>query len=108
MPESASSFIQEKSMRFKTILGFLLAIDALGVPGAHAATCESLAMLSDPNTTVTLAETVPAGTFKPPGSTGTQSHPALTNLPAFCRVAATLRPTSDSDIKVEVWLPIAN
>jgi Tannase and feruloyl esterase. len=26
-------------------------------------------------------------------------------LPAFCRVAATLRPTSDSDIKIEVWMP---
>jgi feruloyl esterase len=26
-------------------------------------------------------------------------------LPAFCRVAATLRPTNDSDIKIEVWLP---
>jgi len=26
-------------------------------------------------------------------------------LPAFCRVAATLTPTSDSDIKIEVWLP---
>ena len=27
--------------------------------------------------------------------------------PAFCRVAATLKPTSDSDIKVEVWLPLS-
>jgi feruloyl esterase len=26
-------------------------------------------------------------------------------LPAYCRVAATLTPTSDSDIKIEVWLP---
>jgi len=26
-------------------------------------------------------------------------------LPAFCRVAATLTPSSDSDIKIEVWLP---
>lgn len=26
-------------------------------------------------------------------------------LPAFCRVQATLRPSSDSDIKIEVWLP---
>jgi feruloyl esterase len=26
----------------------------------------------------------------------------------FCRVAATLTPSSDSDIKVEVWLPLAN
>ena len=24
---------------------------------------------------------------------------------AFCRVAATLKPSSDSDIKIEVWLP---
>jgi feruloyl esterase len=28
------------------------------------------------------------------------------NLPAFCRVGATLRPTSDSEIKVEVWMPL--
>ena len=27
------------------------------------------------------------------------------NLPAFCRVAATIRPSKDSDIKIEVWLP---
>ena len=27
--------------------------------------------------------------------------------PAFCRVAATLKPSSDSDIKVEVWLPLS-
>jgi feruloyl esterase len=26
-------------------------------------------------------------------------------LPAFCRVAATLTPTRDSDIKIEVWMP---
>jgi feruloyl esterase len=26
-------------------------------------------------------------------------------LPAFCRVAATLTPSSDSDIKIEVWMP---
>ena len=28
-------------------------------------------------------------------------------MPAFCRVAVTATPTSDSDIKVEVWLPDA-
>ncbi len=27
--------------------------------------------------------------------------------PAFCRVAATLRPSADSDIRVEVWLPLS-
>ncbi len=30
---------------------------------------------------------------------------AMKDLPAFCRVAATLKPTEDSDIKIEVWLP---
>ncbi|HEV3141388.1 MAG TPA: tannase/feruloyl esterase family alpha/beta hydrolase, partial [Vicinamibacterales bacterium] len=29
------------------------------------------------------------------------------NTPAFCRVAATLSPVADSEIKVEVWLPAA-
>jgi feruloyl esterase len=29
------------------------------------------------------------------------------SLPAFCRVAATLKPTRDSDIKIEVWMPVA-
>ncbi len=33
--------------------------------------------------------------------------PALADVPAFCRVAATLTPTKESDIKIEVWLPAA-
>jgi len=28
-------------------------------------------------------------------------------LPAFCRVAATIKPTDDSDIKIEVWMPVS-
>lgn len=32
----------------------------------------------------------------------------LTDLPAFCRVAVRIRPSVDSDIRVEVWLPHAN
>jgi feruloyl esterase len=46
--------------------------------------------------TVTLAEVVKVG--------ADAQHP---KLPAYCRVAATLRPTSDSEIKIEVWLPEA-
>ena len=33
---------------------------------------------------------------------------AFSALPAFCRVAATLKPSSDSDIKIEVWMPTEN
>ncbi len=71
--------------------------------------CESLAKLSLPQTKVLAAETVPAGTFKSP----TPLPPWLPNaeklfksLPAFCRVVAQVTPSSDSDIRIEVWLPI--
>ena len=32
---------------------------------------------------------------------------ALANLPAFCRITTTLKPTSDSEIHAEIWLPTA-
>ena len=70
--------------------------------------CEELASLALPATTISLAQPVAAGAFVNPaaqaGRGGAQSA-AFKNLPAFCRVAATIAPTSDSDIKVEVWLP---
>jgi Tannase and feruloyl esterase len=78
---------------------------ALALPSAaFAATCESLQSLSLPHVTVTQVVVVGAGQFSPPGRSG---GPPLffAKLPAFCRVAATLAPTSDSDIKIEVWMP---
>jgi len=69
-----------------------------------AALCESLSSSTLPNTTITEAQTVPAGGFTPP-TTGGAATQGFANLPAFCRVAATLKPSSDSDIKMEVWLP---
>jgi hypothetical protein len=65
-----------------------------------AATCESLSGLALPNTTITIAAIVPAGTFDPPGPT----PPIDTTA---CRVAGSIKPTSDSDIKFEVWMPAA-
>src|SRR5205823_4916797 len=38
------------------------------------------------------------------GRGGNQANPYAI-LPAFCRVALTLTPSSDSDIRIEVWLP---
>ena len=65
-----------------------------------AATCESLASAGLPHTTISIAETRQPGAFTPPSG----GRP-IGNLPAFCRVAGTIRPTSDSDIRFEVWLP---
>src|SRR6266700_2002160 len=68
------------------------------------ANCASLANLKLPATTITSAETVAAGTFVAPGPAGRGGN-LFAGLPAFCRVAATLKPSADSDIKIEVWLP---
>lgn len=70
---------------------------------ANAATCESLSNLKLPDTTITFAKSETAETYKP-GKIETQGPP-LTDLPAFCRVAAEIKPTPDSKIKFEVWMP---
>jgi feruloyl esterase len=77
---------------------------------SHGATCESLQALLLPNTTITLSRSVAAGGFSPPatGRGGANQLPAFKELPAFCRVAATLTPSADSDIRIEVWMPLAN
>ncbi len=71
-------------------------------PALLAATCDSLANLKIPQGMVTSAEIVPAGNFAAPGA---RSDAAPLKVPEFCRVQATLRPSPDSDIKIEVWLP---
>jgi feruloyl esterase len=74
---------------------------------AMAAPCESLASLSLPDSTITTAQSVPPGGFSLPGGNA-QANAAFQYLPAFCRVAATLKPSNDSDIRIEVWLPASN
>src|SRR6185369_6034615 len=61
--------------------------------------CERLRAITVPNGAITEVRSVDAGAMSLPG------RQATTDLPAFCRVAATLKPSSDSDIKIEVWLP---
>src|SRR5712691_2451158 len=73
-----------------------------------ATTCDNLSKLSLPQTVITMAASVTPGAFAPPASFSLSLQPgdvAYKNLPAFCRVAATMRPTSDSEIKIEIWLP---
>jgi feruloyl esterase len=74
-----------------------------------AASCESLRSLSLPHAMVTFSQAVGAGAFTAPETGGRGRGPgdSFKDLPAFCRVAMTLTPSADSDIKVEVWLPAA-
>ena len=77
-----------------------------------AVSCDVLASLALPNGTITGAEAIEAGAFTPPVAPGGRPPSAAqarqyAALPAFCRVAAMLTPSSDSDIKIEVWMPAA-
>lgn len=90
-----------------TILATLSAAAALfPSPGTAAQSCESLSHLRLPHTTITLAVSVPAGEFKSPDAP--QANRSSLKVPAFCRVAGVIRPSDDSDIKFEVWMPSQN
>ena len=70
--------------------------------------CEQLAQLALPNTKITSAQNIAAGAFSPPAAASPWliGNPSLyKQLPAFCRVTADDKPTPDSDIKIEVWMP---
>jgi len=78
------------------------AVSALGVGlagasgAAHAAlSCAQLTSVTSEASTITAAVLVPAGT---------PVNGVTTTVP-YCRVQGTARPSSDSEIKFEVWLP---
>ncbi len=93
----------KKTMTNFVWLPILLATAVFLPAAAGAASCESLTSLTLPNTTITLATPVAAGEFTPRGPV--QPSANFKDLSAFCRVAATLAPSKDSDIKIEVWMP---
>ena len=72
-------------------------------PAAPGTACANLAALTIPGVTITAATAIAPGGFTPPGPQLAAANAAP--LPAFCRVEATARPTSDSEIKFEVWIP---
>jgi feruloyl esterase len=81
------------------LLKSLLTMFALAPITLYAATsCESVTSLALPNTSVTKAELIAPGAFPHAGE-------PYKHLPEFCRVTATLKPSSDSDIRIEVWMP---
>ena len=90
-------------MRNVVLTALVASVAALVTPSAAAA-CEAGSMPAFPAAKVTAAQLLPAGAFAPPGGA---SRARFAELPAFCRVMLTLTPSTDSDIKVEVWLPAA-
>ncbi|MEP7353660.1 MAG: tannase/feruloyl esterase family alpha/beta hydrolase [Acidobacteriota bacterium] len=93
----------------RTILLFSFA--ALAAYPMSAASCESLLMLKLPSATVTVAEAVGAGAFALPVAAngkgkGKGAAANYSDLPGFCRVRVVSKPSSDSNINIEYWLPV--
>ena len=100
-------------MRIGALLGVVAVLAAGGaalfprLAAAGPIACESLLRVPLTNGTIISAESVPAGAFAPPPPLNASAAAVFSTLPAFCRVTARLTPTSDSDIRIEVWLPLS-
>ena len=78
-----------------------LAVAGLSILAAPlwAGDCASLNNLALPHITITRAEEVESGSFTP------DSGKPLADLPGFCRVTAVAKPSPDSNILIEIWMP---
>ena len=100
-------------MKIAGLVGIVAVLALGGFAATPAATtaepvaCESLRQLPLTNGTVLSAESIPAGGFTPPGPANGSAGAVFKTLSSFCRVTARLTPTPDSDIRVEVWLPLS-
>jgi hypothetical protein len=90
-------------MRLHNTLCVILFATILLCPAVATAadSCEGLTAITLPDTTITSAQSIAAGEFASPAG----ATEGFRDLPAFCRVTATLKPSADSDIRVEVWMP---
>jgi feruloyl esterase len=88
------------------------ALTAAAAPGALAQgarssplACADLKSAGIPKTVVAVAEAVAPGQFRSPARVTFGPPADYSRLPAFCRVAGTIRATAESDIRFELWLP---
>lgn len=84
----------------ETSLTMMILFAAAMASTLGAEDCRALADVTLDNTTIT-AEIVPAGPFSGPASDGEP-------LPEHCRVKLELKPTEQSVINAELWLPAEN
>jgi pimeloyl-ACP methyl ester carboxylesterase len=79
---------------------------------AGAMPCEGLRSLATPQAAIVAADVVPAGPFAQPRREGApppeSAAPTAQPIPQHCRVRLVLKPTADSNINSELWLPTDN
>ena len=72
--------------------------------------CSALASLSVPGIVQITATLVTEGKFVPPDAEANAliGLPYEIETPPFCRVQAVAKPSADSHINIEIWLPLAD
>ncbi len=90
-------------LRTKLRTTCLLGLLAAPAPLLRAADCAALKNLRLPETTITSAEEITSGDFE----NAALAKP-VHGVPPFCRVTGKLTPSTDSDIRFEVWLPASS
>ena len=85
-----------------TRLGLVSLLAAALHPLAAQQACAGLTTLMLPRTTIASAAVAPEGPVPGPPGIG-NAAPVI--APAHCAVQAVMRPTSDSEIRFELWLP---
>jgi Tannase and feruloyl esterase len=90
------------SCAMAAMLAFVSGGHGLTIVNAQGA-CESLVSLALPHTSITSAAVVPEG----PVGGGRAGGPTPIVVPARCVVKAVTKPSSDSEIRFEVWMPVA-
>ncbi|HMH05360.1 MAG TPA: tannase/feruloyl esterase family alpha/beta hydrolase [Terriglobales bacterium] len=86
---------------------FAVLLGASALPAVAQKSCAELATLKLEHTTVSVQPVAAGGFTVPAGAQDSPDSAGYTSVPAFCRVMADIRPSKDSDIKVEVWMPAA-
>jgi len=85
--------------------GVIFGICSLAEAQTSATSCESLGTLTLPHAAVTLAASLDAHAFTRPSAVA--GGPTLSNIAPMCRVTVTSKPSPDSDISIEAWLPVS-
>ncbi len=91
-------------IKITRIMAGVMCLAAFSYSGAAFAACEDIKDLKLPRAEIVVAEAIPAGFFSSPG-TALEKKGTQYKVPAFCRVRGVARPTEQSNINFEVWLP---
>jgi Tannase and feruloyl esterase len=101
---------EEFLVRKLIVVAFFLGGAVVPCSRAAGSSCEQLGQLALPDAKITSVQTVAAGAFTPPANAAPwlAGDPSFfKQLAPFCRVQADAKPSADSQIRIEVWMPLS-